>query len=47
MLVKSTNALTTSIKSVNPMQKYPHIIELSACSRKMIDLMFLFPINSL
>ena len=32
---------------MNPMQKYPHIIELFACTQKMLALMFLFPINSL
>ena len=35
---------TASIKSMNPMQKYPHIIELFACTWKMLALMFLFPI---
>ena len=29
------------------MQKYPHITESFACSRKMLPFMFLFPINSL
>ena len=29
------------------MQKYPHITESFACTRKMLALMFLFPINSL
>ena len=32
---------------MNPMQKYPHITELFACTRKMFAFMFLFPINSL
>ena len=32
---------------MNPMQKYPHITELFACTRKMLAFMFLFPINSL
>ena len=29
------------------MQKYPHIIELSSCTRKMLVFIFLFPENSL
>ena len=29
------------------MQKYPHITELFACTRKMLAFMFLFPINYL
>ena len=29
------------------MQKYPHIIELFDCTRKVLAVMFLFPINSL
>ena len=28
MLLKSTKVLSANIKSINPMQKYPHIIEL-------------------
>ena len=27
---------------MNPMQKYPYIIELFACIRKMLAIMFLF-----
>ena len=29
------------------MQKYPHIIELFSCTRKIFAFMFLLPINSL
>ena len=29
------------------MQKYPHIIELFACTLKIFDFMFLFPTSSL
>ena len=47
MLVKSVNFLQGSIKSMNPMQKYPHIIELFDCTRKMLAFIFLFPTNSL
>ena len=47
MLVKSVSFLPASIKSMNPMQKYSHITELFACTRKMFAFMFLFPINSL
>ena len=32
---------------MNPMQKYPHIIELFACTQKMLAFMFLFPTNYL
>ena len=46
MLVKSVSFLPASIKSVNPMQKYP-LIELFACTRKMLALKFLFLIDSL
>ena len=47
MLVKSVNFLPGSIKSMNPMQKYPHIIELFDCTLNMLTFMFLFPMNSL
>ena len=45
--VKSVNFLLDNIKSTNPMEKYPHITESFACIRKMLDIMFLFPINFL
>ena len=32
---------------MNPMQNHPHIIELFACTRKMLAIMFLFLINSI
>ena len=32
---------------MNPMQKYPHNIELLACTLKIFALMFLFLANSL
>ena len=47
MFVKSVSFLPASIKSINSIQKYPHITELLACTRKMFASMFLFPINSL
>ena len=47
MLVKSVNFLPASIKSMNPMQKYPHIIELFVCTRKMLAIMFLLPTSFL
>ena len=47
MFIKSVSFLPASIKSMNPMQKYPHIIELFACTRKMLAITFLFPTNSL
>ena len=42
MLAKSVKVLPASIKSMNRMQKYPHIIELFDCTRKMFALMFFF-----
>ena len=47
MLVKSVSFLLASIKSMNPMQTYPKITELFACTPKMLAIMFLFPTNSL
>ena len=47
MLVKSVNFLPASIRLMNPMQKYPHITESFACTRKMLASMFLFLTNSL
>ena len=47
MLIKSVSSSPASKKSMNPMQKYPHIIELFAYNRKMLAFMCLFPINSL
>ena len=32
---------------MNPMQKYPHIIELSSCTRNLLVFIFLFPGSSL
>ena len=34
-----------SIKSIISVQKYPHIIELYFCVKKMFVFMFLLPIN--
>ena len=31
MFVKSVSFLPATIKSINPMPKYPHVIELFAC----------------
>ena len=36
-----------NIESINPIQKYPHIIELSACILNMFAFVFLCPINVL
>ena len=47
MLVKSVSFLPDSIKSMNPMQKYLHITELFACTRKMLVIIFLILTNSL
>ena len=40
-LVKSIKVLPANIKSMNPMQKYPHIIELLDCILNMFVFMFL------
>ena len=47
MFVKSDSFLPASIKSIHPMQKYPYITKLFACTRKMLAIVFLFPTNSL
>ena len=47
MFARSVSFLLASIKSMNPMQKYPNITELFACTRKMLAIMFLFPTSSL
>ena len=47
MLVKSVNFSPAGVKSMNPMQKYPHITEMFACTGKMLAIMFLLPTNSL
>ena len=38
--VNSVKVFLLSIKSINPIQKYPHITELYACILKMSVLMF-------
>ena len=40
--VYSVKVFPLSIKSINPIQKYPHIIESYACILKIFVLMFLF-----
>ena len=47
MFLKLVKFLAVSIKSMNPIQKYPNIAELFACTRKMLAIMFLFPTNLL
>ena len=42
MLVKRVSFLPACIKSVNAMQKDPHITELFACTQKILAIMFLF-----
>ena len=46
-LVKSVGFLPLSIKSINPIQKYPHFTESYACILKNIACIFLLPINLL
>ena len=43
----SVKPFPLNIKSINPMQTYPHIIESYACILKMFVLMFLFLTNAL
>ena len=45
MLAKSVSFLP--MHPMNPVQKYPRITELFACTRKMLAIMFLSPTNSL
>ena len=45
MLVKSVSFSSASIKSMNPMQKYPLTTELFACTRKVLAVIFLFSTN--
>ena len=45
--VYSVNVFPASIKSINPIQKYPHIIESYACILKIFVVMFLLLINVL
>ena len=44
---KISQFLFASIKSKDPMQKYPYINELFDCTEKMLAFIFLFSINSL
>ena len=45
--VNSVKVFPLNIKSINPIQKYPHITESYACILKMFAVMFLFLANSL
>ena len=45
VIVQSIKLLFASIKSMNLIQKYLHIIELSACILNMFAFMFLCPIK--
>ena len=44
-LVKTSKVLPAKIKSLTPMQKYPHIIELFDCILNVFIFMFLCPTN--
>ena len=46
-LVKSVKLFPLYIKSINPIQKYPHITESYACVLKMFAVMFLLLRNFL
>ena len=43
--MQSIKVLSVNIKSMNPMQKYPHIIELFPCILNMFVFMFLCAVN--
>ena len=45
--VYSVKVFPLNIKSINPIQKYPHITESYACILEMFVLMFLLLINVL
>ena len=45
--VYSVKVCPLNIKSINPIQKYPHITDSYACILKMFVLMFLLLINLL
>ena len=45
--INQTFIFTSNIKSMNPIQKYQQIIELSACILNMFVFVFLCPINLL
>ena len=45
--VHSVKVFPLDIKSINPIQKYPHITELYACILKMFISMFLLLIKAL
>ena len=45
--VYSVKVFPASIKSIKPIQKYPHIIESYACILKIFVVMFLLLINAL
>ena len=45
--VKSVKVFLASMKLINPIQKYPHIIESYACILKVFVFMFLLSINAL
>ena len=45
--VYSVTFFPLGIKSIKPIQKYPHIIESYACTLKIFVLMFLLLINAL
>ena len=42
---KSVKVFPASIKSINPIEKYPHIIESNACILKIFVFMVLLLIN--
>ena len=45
--VNSVKVFPANIKSIKPIQKYPHIIESYACILKIFVLMFLLLMNAL
>ena len=47
IFVNSVNVFPASLKPINPIQKYQHIIESNACILKIFVFMFLLSINVL
>ena len=46
-IIYSVKVFPASIKSIKPVQKYPHIIESYACTLKIFAIMFSLLINAL
>ena len=47
IFVNSVKIFSASIKSINPIEKYPHVTESCACILKVFVIIFLFLINAI